>query len=151
HLQESRLTGRIEDAMPIGMNHHIDEIRIVERGCCAVKRLICEVPRRRPRLPQKPTQGAPIHLKPGPSAFRIEVILIPNAALCSRRRWREWGNSVLNAIAANEHSGPHAILVKRCRDASSSSAPVESGHSESFQLQGIGKIDDILPDRRLLR
>src|SRR5262249_51680668 len=33
----------------------------------------------------------------------------------------------------------------------SSSAPVESGHSESFQLQGIGKIDDILPDRRLLR
>src|SRR5262245_22070654 len=41
--------------------------------------------------------------------------------------------------------------MKSSGNARRASAPVEAGHSESRKLYGIGEIDHILSDRRLLR
>ena len=49
-----------------------------------------------------------------------------------------------------EDDGAHAIGMQRCRDAGSPSSPVVTGDGEARQLQCIGEIDNILPDRGLL-
>src|SRR5262245_1224403 len=88
HLDEPRLARRIADAMTIKMNHKVYEIEIIEKRSRAVECLVRKVPSRRPRLPQEPADCPPVHLQSCPTAFRIEIILIPDAPLGRRGGWR---------------------------------------------------------------
>src|SRR6476646_5137437 len=67
HPLEARFARSVSEAMTIGMNHHVHKVRIVERRGGLVIRLVGEMPRRRPGLPQIPAQRAPILLKSDPS------------------------------------------------------------------------------------
>src|SRR5215475_8180899 len=69
HRLEARFARSVSEPMTIGMNHDVHEIRVVERRGGLVVRLVREMPRRRPGLPEIPAECAPILLKPGPSAL----------------------------------------------------------------------------------
>ena len=45
HVSEPRLTGRVGIAVTIGMDHHVHEVRIVERRRCASEHVVGEAPR----------------------------------------------------------------------------------------------------------
>src|SRR5688572_1460631 len=150
-LHEPRFTGRIADAVTIRVDHHIDEIRIVERRCGLLVGLVRELPRRRPRFPQEPADRAAIALEADTTALGVEVILIPERALTLWRSRRWSAEDVLNGVAADEHGGAHAFRVERCGNASRAAAPVVAGDGKSPDLQRIREINNVLADRSLLR
>src|SRR5688572_5335029 len=150
-LDEPRFTGRIADAVTIRVDHHIDEIGIVERRCGLLVGLVRELPRRRPRFPQEPADRAAIALEADTTALGVEVVLIPERALALRRGGRWSAENVLNGIAADEDGGAHAIRMERRGNASRAAAPVVTGDGKSPDLQRIGEINNVLADRGLLR
>src|SRR5262245_17361527 len=69
------------------VDHDADMIRIVQRGCAAIKRSVIELPFRRSRLPNELGKIVPVLVVACPAAFRGEIILVPP---CELGRWRQW-------------------------------------------------------------
>src|SRR5579863_8107294 len=80
HGFETRFAGGVTVAMAIGVDHHLDEIRIIERWRGAQVGLLAKMPRRRPLLPQQAAQRAPILVQTGAAALGVEIPLIPERA-----------------------------------------------------------------------
>src|SRR5688572_2430630 len=87
-LQEPGFTWCVSDAVAIGMNHHVDEVGIVERGCRLLVGVVRELPRRRPGLPQESADRLSITFETDAAALGVEVVLVPKRALGGRRRGR---------------------------------------------------------------
>src|SRR5262245_65850843 len=115
--------------MTIRMNHDVYEIGIIERRNGSVECLIRKVPCRRPRLPQEPAECTTVHLQSGSTAFRIEVVLIPNSALGRRRGWWRRRNRVLDRITTDENGCTNEILMKSGGNARRPSTPIEDRKS----------------------
>ena len=62
--QEARFARRVPVPMAVGVNHHVDEIGIVEGRRGAVERLVAEVPGGRPGLPEQAAERAAIRSRP---------------------------------------------------------------------------------------
>src|SRR5262245_16443219 len=98
--------------MPVGMNHDVNEVGIVERRSSPLVGVVGEVPARRPLLPQVTADLMSIRLQPGTPALGVEVVLIPESVFGCRRTRRLQRNRVLNGVAADQHRRPYAIRVK---------------------------------------
>jgi hypothetical protein len=80
-----RITGDEPEAVAVRMDHHVDEVGVVERLRAALEGGVVEAPARRPGLPQQPAQRAPIAGQPGTAAFAVKVVLVPEPAFGLRR------------------------------------------------------------------
>ena len=94
--------------------------------------------------------GAAIGGEPGAAALGVEIPLVPERLFRGGRGRPRRRDRVLNGIAADEHSGAHAIGMKRGGDARRASAPVVTRHGKPREAHRIGEVDEILADRRLL-
>ena len=73
-LEEPRFTWRVADAVAIRVNHHVDEVGVVERCGGPFVGLGRELPGRRPGLPQEPADRATILLEADAPALGVEVV-----------------------------------------------------------------------------
>src|ERR1700722_15506151 len=73
HLLKPLFARRISIPMTIGVNHHVHEIGIVERGRGWIILFVAEMPAGRPRLPQQLAEAATIRREPGSPALGIEI------------------------------------------------------------------------------
>src|SRR5688572_11976469 len=94
------------------MDHHIDEVGVLEGGRALVVGLRRDLPRRRPCLPDEPADRATIALEANAAALSVEVALIPERALALRRCGRGRAEDILDRVAADEHRRPDAIGMK---------------------------------------
>ena len=78
---ERRVAGSVAVAVPVGLDHDLDEIGIVERGRAPLEGRLVEAPFRRPQLPQQPADVAPVLGEAGAAALGVEVVLVPEAVL----------------------------------------------------------------------
>ena len=138
-------------AVPVGVDDDVDEVRVVERGSRAVERLVGVLPRRGPGVPQIPDDVASVHLQPLPAALGVEVPLIPEPCLAGGRPRTSRGHGVLHRIPADGHLRAHPVGVQDGRDARRPIAPVEPRQRELLQPERVGKVDDVLGNRGLLR
>src|SRR5215467_6531756 len=143
---ELRITFRVEVAVAIGMNDAVDKVGVVERRRRLVVRRLRKLTRRRPLLPQQLAERATILRKAGPSAFGVEVPLIPKRRFDLWRRWTRSREDVLNRIARDEDAGAHAVRMKRRGDLGGAAAPVVTTDRKLRELQRIGEVDHILSD-----
>src|SRR5262249_39274138 len=97
--------------MTVGVDYDVDEIRIVKRRSGQVVTLVGEAPRRRPRLPEVPTERPAIVLKTGAPALGVEIPLVPQACFAFRRSsgLLACRHGVLNGVAANQHRRPEPV------------------------------------------
>src|SRR6476646_2782975 len=110
-------------AMPVRLNGHIDEIRVVEASHGSVQRGIVELPVGRPELPQQSDNIATVLPQSGPAALRMEIPLVP-VPMFLRGRSRPIGRrNVLNVVAVDRYQGTHALRPQRSCHASAATAP----------------------------
>ena len=121
---QRRIARRIAESMAIGVNDHLDEIRIVEReGRSGVDRIV-ERPRRRPQAPSSSPEVAAVGGEAVAAARGVEIILVPEPMLGFRRLRRRGAGDVLDRVAAAEHQAAHALRPQRGDDAGRAAAPV---------------------------
>ncbi len=131
-VEEPRLAGRVEIAVPVRMNHAVDEIGVVEGPRREVEHLVAEAPGRRPLPPHQLAEPAPVLFEARATGVGVEVPLIPEPAdglgRCGARR----RHGVLNRIAADEDRRTHAVGMQRRRHAGRPAAPIVAfGHRKS--------------------
>ena len=64
--------------MSVGMDHHRNKVRVVERGRGAFIGCFIETPVRRPESPKELAKLVAILLQTGPAALTMEVVLVPH-------------------------------------------------------------------------
>ncbi len=141
---------RVTEAMAVGVDDDVDEIRIVEGVRRAVIGGVVEVPVRRPQLPQQLAQFAPVGLQPGAAAFGVEIILVPEPVFLLRRRRHDRSGDVLDTVAVGQYEAAHALGPQRGGDAGGAPAPVETGKDRRGQRQRVHQLHEIAADRGLL-
>src|SRR5439155_17552530 len=95
-------------AVPIRLDHHIDEIGIVERFGGALERFRIKLPMRRPQSPQEPAELAPVCSETGASALRVKVVLIPEPMLLFRRCGKNGSRDIVDIVAALRDEAAYA-------------------------------------------
>ncbi len=148
---KARLAWRIAVTVTVGVDHHVDEVRIVERCCGALERRVVEAPARGPLPPEKPADVAPVRCEAGPAALHVEVPLVPVGALLDGRQGPGRPDRVLHVVAADRHQGSHALGGQDADDARSPATPVVAGKRHARQAQRVHEIEEVLANRRLLR
>ncbi|KTB63363.1 hypothetical protein AO063_13595 [Pseudomonas fluorescens ICMP 11288] len=82
---QRRVAGGVQEAMAIGMNDHLDKIRVIKRRRgLGVEARPCG-PGRRPQRPQQLAQPAAIGGQTVHATLGVKVELIPQAVLCVGR------------------------------------------------------------------
>src|SRR5258708_32493420 len=97
---EGRIACRVAEAMTVGLNDDVDEVRIVERRGAPLIGRVVEMPVRRPQLPEQPAQLAPIGSQPGPPTVAAEIILIPQSISVRQVAPAHLTGNVLKIVAA---------------------------------------------------
>jgi len=90
-------------AMAITVNHDVDIVRIIEGRGGPLEGRIVEMPVRRPLPPKYTRDLAPVGGKARPSAFDLEIILIPIGDLAHRLCGDHRVGDVLDQIAVHGH------------------------------------------------
>ena len=85
---EARIAGRVAVAVPVGVDHDVDEVGIVERRRGVLEGRVVEAPGRRPFPPQQPAELAAVLRQAGAPALGVEVPLVPEARSCDREAGR---------------------------------------------------------------
>ena len=89
--------------MPVGVDHDVDEVGIVEARRGALERPLVEPPVGRPELPQEPADVPPVLLETGTPALGVEVPLVPGPVLVVDGTRLVRPGQVLDVVAANRH------------------------------------------------
>src|SRR6185503_13642799 len=116
-LLDLRIAGHEPEAMPVRVDHHLDEVRIVERRRGALVRRLVEAPARRPEAPEQPAELVAILLEPGTPALAVEVVLVPEPVLALRRLRLSSARYVLDVVAAARYEAERALRPQRRHDA----------------------------------
>ena len=132
------------------MDYDIDEVRVIEGPRRLVEHLVAEVPRRRPHLPEQPTETSTIGGQARPTPLGVEVPLVPERAFRLGRRRSRWCDRILDRIAADEYGRAHATRMKRRSNACGATTPVIPGYRKTLKTERVGQVDEILSDRSLL-
>jgi hypothetical protein len=96
------------ETMPVGVNHHVDKVGIIERNSGLLERFVRKIPRGRPQSPQEPAEPAAIPGQAFASPLRVKVILIPETIFILRRPGLYRPRDVLNCIASSRDQPAHA-------------------------------------------
>lgn len=78
-ISQSGISRCVPEVEPIGVDDDIDEVRIVERGRCPVKRRVVKRPGRRPLLPEDPAQIAAVESQALAAALVLKQMLVPDS------------------------------------------------------------------------
>ena len=127
--------------MAIRMDHHLDEIGIVERGRRAVPGGVVEPPGGRPGLPEEAADLAPLLLKAPAAALRVEIPLIPAGALLGRGGGRRRRHRVLHVVAADGDKRAHALGRHDGGDAGRAPAPVIAREGDLRQSERLHEVE----------
>ncbi len=131
-LFETRVARRVVVSVPIRMNDHIDEVRVVERARSPVERLVGKSPRRRPRFPKQPAQAPTIGFESCTTTLGVEVPLIPKRPFAFRCGGLRRHQRVLNGVSANDDRGADSLWMKGGGDARGPTAPVVAGDGKTL-------------------
>ena len=136
--------------MPVRMDDHLDEVRIVEGARRALERRLVESPRRRPHAPQEARDPAPVLGQAAPSALTVEIILVPERRLLGRRRRLHRARDVLDVvrIARDERLG--ALRPKRRDDARRPPAPIVAAEHGALDMERVHQRLEVRAKGRLL-
>ena len=101
----ARVAGGQPVPMPVGVDDHVDEVRVGERHRGPAELLVGEGPTRRPLRPQGPGELDPVSRQTGPAAIAVKVVLVPQSAL---DRWfgRCQGVGDLLPVVADQSGHP---------------------------------------------
>ena len=108
---QRRIARRVAVPVRMGLDGHSDKIGIVEGRGAALESCVIELPGRRPELSEQAGERAPVLLKTGTPARRMEIVLVPEAMLLRRRNGVHRRCDVLKIVAVAEprtrsgHSG----------------------------------------------
>ena len=119
-----RIARRIAVTMPIRLDRHIDEIRIVETGCggrnvASSNAQFGDHSRHSSRV-----SSVAIRRQPGPPALGMEIPLIPVTIFLLRRRRMRGGGDILDAIAGDGDQPGNPLRPQRRDNAGRPPAPV---------------------------
>ena len=147
---DCRIARRITVAMPVRMDCHVHEIRVVPRGRGLREGLLGELPMRGPQAPQQAADLAPVCRQAGAAALQMEVVLIPLAQLLLRcRRHGRIGN-VLDVVAVAGDERAHALGPQRGGDARGAPAPVVADQHRLADVERIHQLPQVVAERGLL-
>src|SRR6266496_3906687 len=93
-----RIARRQTIPMPIRVDHHIHELRVVEGQRGPIEILGWERTARSPFPPQLRRQLTPVASQTGAAPRAMKVVLIPGAAFLQWQRWLGEGRNVLNLV-----------------------------------------------------
>src|SRR5439155_13436516 len=132
-----RVSGHQRKAMPIRMNHHSDEVRVVERNSSAFIGRLIEMPLRGPKPPQNFAKLVTLLFQTGPPTLAMEVVLVPQLKLSLRRLWLDIAGNVLNVVTAPRYQPPYPLRPQRSDDTSSTTSPVVARQHTPLNLERI--------------
>src|SRR5262245_40485413 len=110
--------------MPVRLDHHGHEVRIVEGGCGAIVGRVVEPPVRRPEPPQKLAELPAIRLEASPSALAVKVVLVPEAMLLIGRVRLSRGADALDVVATAGHETGRPLRPESSHHAGRAAAPI---------------------------
>ena len=73
----SRVASYQAKAMTVGLNHHLDKVRVIERRRGVGEGRLVKIPGRRPELPEQSSDRLPVFLQARTAAFAVAVLLVP--------------------------------------------------------------------------
>ena len=133
-LRQRGLPGHETVTMPIGMDDHVDEIRIVEGFGRLCVGLLIEVPGGGPKPPQQLAEIPAIFRQPGSAAFGVKIILIPITVFIFRRPGLDRTRNVVDVVAAGGYEPDHAFRLKNRGDAPSAPSPQSNPASTALVI-----------------
>ena len=149
-LLQVRVSRNQSEAVAVGMNDHIDEVRVGKRLRRPFIGRIVELPVGGPQLPQQPAEDRPVAGQSGMAAFTVEIILVPVAVLRFRILRVQGQRDVLDIVAVACNQPGHPVRPQ-CRDnAGRPAAPVIAGQDRPLDVQRIYEGQQVVGQGRLL-
>ena len=138
------------EAMAVAVDHDIDIVGIVMRQRRPFEACLIKVPVRRPLLPQDPSDAAPVGGKASPSAFDLEIILVPQRDLALGFGRDHGPRDILDQVAVHAYEPDAALRPQRSANAGRAAAPIVAGENGTLDAERIHQRHQVRPDRGLL-
>lgn len=141
---------RRAQAMAVGVDRHVDKIRVVERDRATRVGRLVKGPGRRPQLPEQPAEWDAVGGEPGAAAFGVEVVLIPEAPFLFGIGRLSGVGDVLNEINRSRSRASERARPERRDDASCPRTPVEPSEDCVLEFQRVEQVQGVVRERGLL-
>ncbi len=145
-----RIARRQTIPMPIGVDHHIHEVRVIEGQRSPIEILGGEPTAWSPFPPQLRRQLTPVASQTGAAPLAMKVVLIPGAAFLRWQRWLGEAHNVLNLVTADSDQPADPLRPQRRSNTRCPATPIETDNNRTPKPEPIDHLDRIPTDRRLL-
>jgi len=122
------------------LNHHRDEIGVVERGGGLGVVGIGEAVIRRPQLPQQAAKRAAMLRQPGDAALGVKIPLVPVSVLGGGGLRLAGGGNVLDIVAGDRDETADPLGPQRGDHASRATTPIVTGEDRKLQIERVDKV-----------
>src|SRR3954468_18780609 len=140
----------VPQAVPVGVQHHLDVVRVVESLGGTVQDVVPEGPRRRVAGPDHLGDVTTVRGEAGAAALGEEVVEVPEPGLQLGPDRVPRRGQVLDEVTVDAHQAAAPLGPEGGDDARRAAAPVVAGEHGPVDPEGVQEGHDVRPERSLL-